>query len=207
MAGDYQLRSQADLDAIYPAPSEQVTKTCLTFLHDHHITYLNRAPIVCIGSGDEEGFDVSPRGGEPGFVHIIDRKTIALPDWPGNNKIETLRNLVRDGRIGLLFLFPGLDFFLRINGRAIITRDPQILTALTWQDKLPVTAIVVTVDKAYYHCGRAVSRARLWDSARHIDRKTLPSPGTIMKDLMEFTEMTVEEFDAFYDRGMIENLY
>jgi hypothetical protein len=114
---------------------------------------------------------------------------------------------VRDGRIGLLFLFPGLDFFLRINGRAIITRDPQILTALTWQDKLPVTAIVVTVDKAYYHCGRAVSRARLWDSARHIDRKTLPSPGTIMKDLMEFTEMTVEEFDAFYDRGMIENLY
>ena len=203
----YRLRSQAELDALYATPSELATKTSLGFLHDHHIAYLARSPLVCIASASADGCDVSPRGDRPGFVRVIDRNTLALPDWPGNNKIETLRNLVIDDRIGLLFLFPGLDIFLRIRGRAIVTRDPDLLAALARDGKAPLTAIVVSVVQVYYHCGRALTRSRLWEAASHIDRASLASPGTVMKDLLAQSEATAAEFDALYAEAMRKDLY
>ena len=154
----YVIHSESELDEFYRRPAEHVTKATLTFLHDFHLAYLKVAPIVCIGSGAQEGYDVSPRGGPAGFVQMLDRKTLAIPDFPGNNKLETLRNLVRDPRIALLFLFPGLDIFMRISGRATVTRRPDLLQRLVCDGKRPITVIVVAVESVYFHCGRAISR-------------------------------------------------
>lgn len=203
----YGIHSEQDLDALYRRPAEHVTKATLNFLHEFHLAYLKAAPIVCIGSGAEEGYDVSPRGGPAGFVHVLDRTTLAIPDFPGNNKLETLRNLVRDPRIALLFLFPGLDIFMRISGRATVTRRPDLRERLACDGKQPITVIVIAVESVYFHCGRAISRSRIWDPATHVSRDTVPSPGVMMKVLAGIGEQSAAELDAFYRRGMTEDLY
>lgn len=203
----FQIKSEAELDSLYADPLPTATRGTLDHLHDYHLVYLRRAPIVCIGSGSDAGFDVSPRGGDPGFVQVLDRRTLAIPDVVGNNKIETLRNVVRDGRIALLFLFPGLDIFLRIRGRALITRDPQLLTRLVHAGKTPVTVIVISTEAVYFHCGRAINRSRMWDPKTHISRADMPSPGTMMRDLCSIAEMTAEQLDALYSTAMHDALY
>ena len=204
---DFRLSTEADLAALYAAPMPTATRGTLNYLHDYHLAYLRRSPLVCIASSGPEGLDVSPRGGEPGFVQVLDRRTLAIPDFPGNNKIETLRNLVRDERVALLVLFPGLDIFLRIAGRAAVTRDPPLLERLAHAGKRPITAIVVGVELVYFHCGRAINRAKVWDPATHVARDSVPSPGTMMRELCELTDMSAAELDAFYERGMIDALY
>jgi len=203
----YQIQSEAALEGIYRQASEHVRKATLSFLHDFHIAYLKVAPLVCIASGAAEGYDVSPRGGQPGFVSVLDRRTLAIPDFPGNNKIETLRNVVRDDRIALLFLFPGLDIFLRITGRAAVTRRPDLIEKLACDGRPPITVIVITTESVYFHCGRAISRSRIWDPTTHIARSSVPSPGVMMKMLAEIGEMSSEELDNLYNQGMTENLY
>lgn len=201
------IQSEAELDAIYRQPASHVKNSTLDFLHDFHLAYLKLAPIVCIGSGAAEGFDVSPRGGPPGFVQVLDRKTLAIPDFPGNNKIETLRNIVRNSHIAMLFLFPGLDIFMRIAGDASVTRNSQLRQQLTCAGKQPITAIVIGVRAVYFHCGRAISRSRIWDAATHISRESVPSPGEMMKVLARIGEQSVAELDELYRRGMTEELY
>jgi PPOX class probable FMN-dependent enzyme len=201
------IQSEAELDGIYRQPAEHVKNSTLDFLHDFHLAYLKVAPIVCIGSGAAEGYDVSPRGGPPGFVHVLDRKTLAIPDFPGNNKIETLRNIVRSSRVALLFLFPGLDIFMRISGRGSVTRNSELRQRLVCSGKQPITVIVITVETVYFHCGRAISRSRIWDPATHISRESVPSPGEMMKVLARIGEQSAAELDEFYRRGMTEELY
>lgn len=201
------IQSERELDAIYRQPAAHVKNSTLDFLHDFHFAYLKVAPIVCIGSGAAEGYDVSPRGGPPGFVEVLDRKTLAIPDFPGNNKIETLRNIVRNGHVALLFLFPGLDIFMRISGRASITRNTELRRRLVCDGKQPITAIVIGVEAVYFHCGRAISRSRIWDPATHISRESVPSPGEMMKVLARIGEHSAAELDEIYRRGMTEDLY
>jgi uncharacterized protein len=201
------IQSEAELDAIYRQPAAHVKNSTLDFLHDFHLAYLKVAPIVCIGSGAAEGYDVSPRGGPPGFVRVLDRKTLAIPDFPGNHKIETLRNIVRDSRTALLFLFPGLDIFMRISGRASVTRNSELRRQLACSQKQPITAIAVNVEAVYFHCGRAISRSRIWDPATRISRESVPSPGEMMKILARIGEQSAAELDEFYRRGITEELY
>ena len=203
----HQIKTVEELEARYRKPGDHVKKATLDFLHDFHIEYLKLARIVCIGSGADEGYDVSPRGGEQGFVRILDRRTLAIPDFPGNNKLETLHNLVRDERVALLFLFPGLDIFLRISGSARVTQDPALLQQLTCEGKLPITAIVVAIAAVYFHCGRAINRSHMWDAATHVSRESLPSPGAMMKVLAQIGETSTQELDEMYKKGMVEDLY
>lgn len=203
----YRIESIADLRQIYEMPNEMVTKTKFDFLDDYSVTFIRNAPIVCIGSEMAEGLDVSPRGGEPGFVHIIDRRHVAIPDWPGNNKIETITNIVESGRCGLLFLVPAMDLFLRVNGPATVTRDPALLQEMAIGDKLPKTAIRVTVREAYFHCGRAIKRSRIWEPESWPDPHILPKVGKMILDQAKLVDTTADEIETMYRKALKDELY
>jgi uncharacterized protein len=196
-----------DLNQLYGPPGELVQRAITNHLTDFHLDYLRQATFFVIASGAEAGLDASPRGGSAGIIQVIDQRTVCFADWPGNNRIETLRNIVRDDRVGLLFLFPGLDIFMRINGRAGITTDGWVLDKLLEGARRPKTAVVVKIDDVLFHCGKAINRAGLWNPANAIDRKSVASPGVMMKQLAEIEDISVEDLDAHYDHAMHNELY
>jgi len=199
--------SDDDLNLLYGPPGELVQRAITNHLTDFHLDYLRQATFFVIASGAENGLDASPRGGSPGMVQMLDRKTVCFADWPGNNRIETLRNIVRDKRVGMLFIFPGLDIFMRINGRAGITTDDRVLDMLLEGSRRPKTAIVVAIDDVLFHCGKAINRAGLWNPDKAIDRKSVASPGVMMKQLAEVEDLSAEDFDAHYAHAMHNELY
>jgi PPOX class probable FMN-dependent enzyme len=205
--------SRPDLDTLYDPPAERIQKAVLDRLIDFHRDYLRVATFFCLATGSERGLDASPRGGPPGFVHALDDHHVAFADWPGNNRIESLRNLERDDRAGMLFIFPGLEIFMRINGRARATTDDALLTRLAEGGKRPKTAIVVAIDEVLYHCGKAVNRAGLWRPERHLDRTALPTPGQMVEALSAAAQGRVADvaaaaqLDAHYDHGVRHDLY
>ncbi|WP_026782998.1 MSMEG_1061 family FMN-dependent PPOX-type flavoprotein [Pleomorphomonas koreensis] len=199
--------AEADLDRLYAPPSEHIQKAVMPELLSFHVAYLEKATFFCLATGDSSGLDASPRGGPPGFVNVLDSKTVAFADWPGNNRIESLRNLTEDDRLGMLFLFPGLDVFMRINGHGRVTEDPALCASLAEGTKQPKTAIVVTVDEVLFHCGKAVNRARLWDPASRIDRNSVPTPGQILATMTKQDAAVAEAIDAHYDQAVRSDLY
>lgn len=196
-----------DLDALYDPPSEQIQKGVLDRLIDFHEAYLQVATFFCFATGRSGGLDASPRGGPPGFVKVIDEKTVAFADWPGNNRIESLRNVAEDDRVGMLFLFPGLEVFLRINGRARISVEPELLQRLKEGERTPKTAVVVSVSEVLFHCGKAINRAKLWREESRIDKAAVPSIGKMVARLGELKDVTAEEVDAHYEHAVRNNLY
>jgi PPOX class probable FMN-dependent enzyme len=146
---------------------------------------IEAAPFVAIATGGPEGLDCSPKGDAPGFVRVLDEKTLAIPDRPGNNRLDGFRNIVRDPRIGLLFLIPGVGETFRVNGRASISIDPGLMQSFAVNGKLPRSVLIVHVETAYFHCSKAVVRAKLWNEESKIDRKSLPSIGTIIAELSD----------------------
>jgi len=146
---------------------------------------IEAAPFCVIATSGPEGLDCSPRGDPPGFVRVLDEHTLLIPDRRGNNRIDSLRNLVRDPRISLLFLIPGVGETMRINGRAKISTDPKLTDSFAMNGKTPKCVLVVTVERAYFQCTKAIIRARLWDEASKVDRKTLPTPGAILAELTD----------------------
>ena len=203
----HQINSAAELREYYDMPNEMVTKTKFDFLDDYSATFIANAPIVCIGSEMGEGLDVSPRGGEPGFARVIDRRHVAIPDWQGNNKLESMTNIIETGRCGLLFLVPGMDLFLRINGSATVTRDPELLTAMTVGGKIPKVAIRVKVREAYFHCGKAIKRSRIWEPKSWPDPAILPRVGKMIMDQAKLADTSAEEIEAMYRKELKDNLY
>ena len=154
----------------------------LTRLDRHCRRFVELSPFVLLGTSGAGGQDVSPRGGPPGFVRILDDRTLIIPDFPGNNRLDSLENILGNGRVGLLFLVPGVDETLRINGRATIDADPELRAMGAVDGKLPVTVLRVAVEQAYLHCGKALMRSGLWDPAVQIDRAALPSMGEMLKE-------------------------
>lgn len=203
----HQIKTVAELRQHYDAAMDIVVRAKLDFLDDYAIDFIGNAPIVCIGSEMAEGLDVSPRGGVPGFVHVIDRKHLAIPDWPGNNKLETMTNILSTGRCGLLFMVPSNDLFLRVCGPAIITRDPDLLAAMTERGKTPKSAIRMMVSECYFHCGKAIKRSRIWHPDTWPDPKDQPHVGRMMVDQARITDMTAEEIQDAYDENLRDNLY
>lgn len=164
-------------------------------LTDSYRKLIEAAPFVVLATSGPEGLDCSPKGDPAGFVRILDNKTLAIPDRPGNNRIDGMRNLIRDPRIALLFLIPGLGETLRVNGRARISIDPELLESFAIDGKLPRSVLVVSIERVYFHCAKAIMRSKLWEDASKVDRRTLPSPGAMVG------ELTAGQFGgAAYDR-------
>ncbi|KAF1045200.1 MSMEG_1061 family FMN-dependent PPOX-type flavoprotein [Xylophilus sp.] len=209
------LPPAVDLDSLYDPPAERIQKAVLDRLVDFHLEYLKVATFFCLATGSSErGLDASPRGGPPGFVRALDERTVAFADWPGNNRIESMRNLVQDDRLGMVFLFPGLEIFLRINGRGRISTAPELLAQLREGPRTPKTATVVRIDEVLLHCGKAINRARLWDEGSRLDRSTLPTVGRMVTELArrdgtspEAGEAQIAQIDAHYDHAVRHDLY
>ena len=178
------IRSIEDLEDIYrAAPTSASTVKEVDYLTPEYRKLIEASPFVALATTGPEGLDCSPRGDAAGFVRIADDRTLIMPDRRGNNRIDSLRNIVRDPRVALLFLIPGSGTTFRVNGRAVISVDPELLQSFAVEDKAPRSAIIVTVRAAYFQCARAVLRARLWDQAAHADTSALPTPGAILESL------------------------
>jgi PPOX class probable FMN-dependent enzyme len=147
--------------------------------------FIEAAPFFALATGGPDGMDCSPRGDAPGFVRVHDEKTLLIPDRLGNNRIDSLRNILVNPRVALLFLIPGCGETIRVNGRAEISIDPALAQTFIVNGKAPRAVIIVTVDRMYYQCAKAIVRSKLWDASRQIDRKSLPSAGTILADLTQ----------------------
>jgi PPOX class probable FMN-dependent enzyme len=202
-----------NLDALYAPPAERIQQSVLDHLDVFHCDYLAAATFFCLATGSARGLDVSPRGGPPGFVRVLDARRVAFADWPGNNRIESMRNLQQDNRTGMLFLFPGLDIFMRINGRANVTTAPDLLNTLTEGGKRPKTAIVIAIDEVLFHCGKAINRAGLWQPESRLHRDTLPTPGKMITAMTAATAgkpadiAEAAQLDAHYNHAVKHDLY
>lgn len=168
------------LEAIYNTPSEASQVKESTVVTDEYRRLIEASPFVALASCGQEGMDCSPRGDLKGFVRIHDQKTLMIPDRRGNNRVDTLRNIVLDPRIALLFLIPGAGTTLRVNGRAKLSTDPALLQSFEEQGKPPRSVIIIDIDVIYFQCARAILRSKLWDAAAQVDEKTLPSAGDIL---------------------------
>jgi len=146
---------------------------------------IDKSPFAALATSGPEGLDCSPRGDLPGFVRVHDDKTLMMPDRRGNNRVDSLRNIVRDPRIALLFLIPGSGSTLRVNGRAQVSVDPDLLTSFKVGGKAPRTVVIMTVDEIYFQCARAIVRSDLWNPDKRVDPKSLPTPGQILADMSE----------------------
>lgn len=179
------IASIAELEAIYGKTNDNSTVKEVSYITQAYRQYIEAAPFVALASVGPEGLDCSPRGDRGNVVRIVDEKTLMIPDRRGNNRIDTLRNIVRDPRIALLFLVPGSNTTLRVNGRAIVTADEDILSPFAVEGKAPRTVIAVDVDAVYFQCARALIRSELWSEAAKIDPKTLPTPGQMLAEVSD----------------------
>ena len=177
------ITTREQLRALYAPARERSVKKQLSHLDPHCQRFIALSPFVVLAStGAGAAMDASPRGGEPGFVKVQGSHTLLLPDSPGNNRLDTLENILDTGRIGPLFLVPGVDETLRVNGSAELTTDPATLALFATTRRPPKLVIRVTVAEAYLHCAQALMRSALWNPANHINRAALPSMGEMMKD-------------------------
>ncbi|MGH8765139.1 MAG: pyridoxamine 5'-phosphate oxidase family protein [Burkholderiales bacterium] len=173
----------AALRTLYDPARERSLRKQLDHLDRHCLRFVELSPFVVLSSSSKEGkCDASPRGGEPGFVKAPDAKTLHIPDAPGNNRLDTLENIIGAGGIGLLFLVPGVDETLRVNGRARLVDDPALLRGFANEKRTPKLVIEVKVEDAYLHCAKALMRSKLWDAGARVDRATLPSMGEMLRD-------------------------
>jgi uncharacterized protein len=171
------------LRTLYAPARDRSVKKELTQLDAHCHRFITLSPFVVIASSGGEGaLDASPRGGAPGFVKAQGDGTLLIPDSPGNNRLDTLENIIQTGRIGLLFLLPGVDETLRVNGRAVLSNDDADLDLCAEPKRRPKLVIRVTVEAAYLHCAKALMRSNLWNPARHVNRQVMPSMGEMLKD-------------------------
>lgn len=185
MKPQFIIRGQDDLRSTFSATHDLAAKKCLHHIDVHARAFIERSPFVCIGTQSKSGTaDVSPRGDPRGFVKILDEQTLLIPDRPGNNRLDTLVNITTNPKVGLLFMVPGFDETMRVNGDAILTRDPELLPLMAVNNRNPTVAIVVHVEEVFIHCAKAFRRSKLWDQSQHQDRKDVPS---LMKIILDQT--------------------
>ena len=177
------LGTEAELEAIYGRPVEAATVKEVNWISPHYRAYIEASPYAALATSGPEGLDCSPRGDRPGFVRVHDEKTLMLPDRRGNNRIDSLRNILRDPKVALLFMIPGVGNTLRVNGRAHLSIAPDLLESFAVDEKAPRSVTVIEVDAVYFQCARALVRSELWNPARHVDPKSLPSAGQILAAL------------------------
>src|SRR5215471_12495498 len=177
------ITSTAALRALYAEPRERALKKQLAAIDLHAQHFIELSPFVVLASCSAPGaVDASPRGGAPGFVKVADAHTLLIPDAPGNNRLDSFRNIVEAGGVGLLFMIPGFDETLRVNGRATLSQDPQLLARCADDRRTPKLVVRVQVSEVYLHCAKAFMRSRLWDARAQVPRETLPTMGQMLND-------------------------
>jgi PPOX class probable FMN-dependent enzyme len=180
------VTSVEQLEALYtPAPVAASTVKVAHRMTPHYRRLIEASPFAALATVGPEGIDCSPRGDQPGFVRVHDDQTLMMPDRRGNNRIDSLRNIVRDPRVAFLFLLPGSGTTFRANGRAHLSIDPDLLTSFEVEGKAPRSVIVMAIDELYFQCARAIVRSELWNPERHIDAATLPTPGQILANMTQ----------------------
>jgi PPOX class probable FMN-dependent enzyme len=190
----------------YGAPSERALKKQLSRIDKHCRDFIARSPFLVIASADPSGrCDASPKGDAPGFVQVFDDTTLLIPDRLGNNRIDTLANLLARPGIGLIFFVPGINETLRVNGRACITTDRALLEPLAVNSKVPRSAILVTAEEIYFHCGKALIRSDLWNPDKRVRRSDFPSLGRILAD--QIGGISVEESERYTAESYKTRLY
>ncbi|MBK6388778.1 MAG: pyridoxamine 5'-phosphate oxidase family protein [Rhodoferax sp.] len=182
---EFFVKDEKDLRSLFPATHPIAVEKCQNHLDKHAMNFVARSPFLCIGTQSLDGSaDVSPRGDPCGFVKILDDKTLLIPDRPGNNRLDTHTNILANPAVGLLFMVPGFDDTMRVNGKAKITRDPDLLALMVVNDRMPTVAIVVTVEEVFIHCAKAFRRSKLWDPSQRQNRSDMPS---LLKIIMDQT--------------------
>ena len=174
------IETVEQLEALYGPVGEASVAKVADRVTPEYRRIIEASPFLALATAGPEGLDCSPRGDRPGFVRVRDEQTLLLPDRRGNNRVDSLRNIVRDPRVAMMFLVPGSGNALRLNGRAHLDTDPALLGAFAVDGKAPRSVMVVEVVELYFQCARAIVRAGLWDPARHVDPRTLPTPGDIL---------------------------
>jgi uncharacterized protein len=200
------VASEEELRALYPEPSERALRKELDGLDDHCRAFIAASPFFVLATADADGrCDASPRGGPPGFVRAHEGRLL-VPDLPGNRRLDTHANVVANGHVGLLFMIPGMDETLRVNGTAVLSRDPAARAAATVEGRTPLLVLAVEVEQAYIHCGKAFRRSALWQPDSWPDRATAPSPARMLRDHAN-REVSVEEVEASLEEGYATRLY
>jgi len=204
---DHSITTTEQLEALYAdAPYGPALIKEVDYITPEYRKLIEAAPFVVLATSGPDGLDCSPRGDPPGFVRVVDERTLVIPDRRGNNRIDSLRNLVRDPRVALLFLIPGVGETMRVIGRAKISADPKLTESSTVNGKVPKCVLTVTVEKAYFQCTKAIIRSKLWDPKSIVDRKTLPTPGSIIAELTD-GKMGGPEHDRLAPERIKETIY
>jgi PPOX class probable FMN-dependent enzyme len=206
LSSDHLVLSDEALDRLYDKPSGNALTKELDHISAAYRALIEAAPFFALATSGPEGLDCSPRGDSPGFVHVEDEHTLLIPDRRGNNRIDSLRNIVRDPRVALLFLIPGCGETLRINGRAAISADPALAQRFVVDGKTPRVVIVVTVERVYFQCPKALVRSKLWDTSTWRDRQTLPTSGKIIAEITKGA-VDAEKHDREYPARLKATIY
>ncbi|MDP6474608.1 MAG: pyridoxamine 5'-phosphate oxidase family protein [Alphaproteobacteria bacterium] len=208
-----EIASESELRSNFGEPMELALLKQLPKLDVHCKDFISRSPFLCIGTSAADGrADVSPRGDPPGFVQILDDNTIFIPDRPGNNRLDTMSNIVANPDVGLLFLIPGFEDTLRVNGKAKIVQDQEILERCAVNRKVPALGIMVEVNEAYLHCAKAMRRSKLWKAESQQDRKEMPTLAQMILEQVATpekppTEEEIKEGDDFIEDNYKTGLY
>ena len=200
------ITSIEQLEALYGEPVPRSLIKELDHISDHYRAFIEKAPFLIVASSGAEGLDCSPRGDPAGFVRVEDPHTLLIPDRRGNNRLDTLRNIINDPRISLLFLIPGVGETMRINGTASISTDCDLCSSFSIRGKAPVSVIIVTVERAYFQCQKALVRSRLWEADARIERSELPTAGEIIEALSGDT-FDGAQYDKNYPQHLDKTLY
>ena len=210
LSQDHIITSEAELRNIYKQPGKSAIEKELDCLDPHCRTFIERSPFICIATASPDGFgDNSPKGDAPGFVRVLDDKTVAIPDRRGNNRLDSIVNVLKNPQIGLIFFIPGVNETLRINGKAEISVEPELLQASEVNGKLPTSMMVVHVEEAYLQCPKALVRSSLWEVASDFDRKSFPSLTKMISDQMgvKLSKDQLTQMEADYEKKIEESLY
>jgi PPOX class probable FMN-dependent enzyme len=200
------VASIEDLEAIYGQPNEASTAKVASRIMPQYRVLIEKSPFAALATSGPEGLDCSPRGDLPGFVRVHDDKTLMMPDRRGNNRVDSLRNIVRDPRVALLFLIPGAGSTLRVNGSAQLSIDLGLLASFAVEGRAPRTVIVMTVDEIYFQCARAIVRSDLWNPDKRVDPGSLPTPGQILADMSE-NRVGGEDYDRAWPERARQTLW
>lgn len=193
------------LEEIYGQIPEGALKKEIDFISDDYKCWIENSPFVAVATVGPEGMDCSPRGDAPGFVRVVDHHTLLLPDRRGNNRLDTLRNIVQDGRVSLLFLIPGVGETMRVNGRAVLSTDPDLCASFEIQGKIPASVMKVTVERVYFQCQKAIARSGLWKAESQVEKGTVPTAGKMLKGVMQGFDG--EAYDRNYPEHMKKTIY